>query len=114
MTGALATPGLEQPPRGVHVGRHRRQGLADFVSERHAHRAGLRVGRHARQFPLLLAQAQGGVLALRGDRAEQEPGDRKHQHEQLEDGEIGRVVADEGGDAASVSWIVTSASATPA
>ena len=37
-------------------------------------------------------------IKLGRDRAEQQPGDRKHQHEQLEDGEIRRVVADERGD----------------
>jgi hypothetical protein len=46
----------------------------------------------------LFAQAQGGVLALRGNGAKQQPGDRKHQHQQLEYGEIRRVVAYECGD----------------
>ena len=50
------------------------------------------------QFSLLLAQAQGGVPVFRRDRAKQEPGYRKHQHEQLKDGEICRVVAEEDGD----------------
>ena len=56
------------------------------------------VRRHAGQFPLLFAQAQGGVFALGRDGAKQQAGDRKHQHQQLEYGEIGRVVTDECGD----------------
>ena len=45
-----------------------------------------------------ITQAQSGVLALRRDCAKQQAGDRKHQHQQLEYGEIGRVVTYERGE----------------
>ena len=65
------------------------------MSELHAHRAHPGEIRHARQFCLLLAQEQGGVEALRRDGAKQQPGDRKHQHEQLQNGEVLDVIPDE-------------------
>ena len=67
------------------------------MSELHTHRAHPGEIRHAGQFRLLLTQQQGGVEALRRDGAKQQPGDGKHQHEQLEYGEILGVVPNEYG-----------------
>ena len=54
------------------------------MSELHAHRARSRMGGDPHQFPLLLPEFLVGALAVGDSGAKNEPGDRKHEHQNLE------------------------------